>query len=327
MKCAIVIPTFGHGEMVVGCINSYLDSGKFDGDIYTVSHDPECHVLTDIGKNIRFVNTNTAEMDSPDMSLYKGFLAFDKDYDIMIYAHSDSNVNYNDGVGRGKDWWVKLQESWSIVNKDKLWSIIIPMYAGYDGDVYKKGEALICPINDSHHFGLGSDRPNPYQGAKSSPAHSFLTKFYAEAVGKYGGNTGVAINSILHYEGVIKHKWSLVARNNNYTGHQNYLGEKADSFFAKNLDRYFGESYSAFHSYYGMSLDHYDEAWFGLTLNLHKEEILNAIHVGDYDSIDYIFNEGLNAIQHPDCNRCLALNQIMSNCRALRRPFEAHTTY
>ncbi len=327
MRCAIVIPTFGHSEMVVACINSYLDSGKFDGDVYVVSQDPGCHVLTNLGENVKFVDTGTVEMDSPDMSFYKGFLAFDKEYDIMICAHSDSNVNYGlNGPGSGEDWWAKMQESWNIVNKDRVCSIIIPMFAGEAGE--KRGEDLICPVSPEHQFGLGSDLHNyPIQRAKSSPAHSYLVSFYTEAIAKYGGDTGIARLHLIHYEGIKKHMWTLVANNKNWTGHQNPPYEHADSWFAKNLDKAFGDGYTAFHKHHGVSIDHYDMSWFGLTLNLHNEEILNAIHDGDYDRIDYIFDEGIDAIQNPDCVKCLGLVPTTKHCRALGRPTHAHTTY
>jgi len=326
MNCAIIIPTTRFGDMINACVVSALDSGKFDGDIYVVSNEPTVSDINKLGSNVKFVHTNTKEMLAPDACIYAGFKAFDQEYDLIIYAHSDTLFNYNSDLLHCDNWWGKLQDSWSHVDKARVWGIGIPIPAGHPLDGFPDNKGLICPVNDEHHFGFGSDLYNPLHGTKFSPVHSIEYNFYAEAVAKYGSETGLAMEHFLFYEGVQKHKWSLIANNGNYINHQYHI-EGIDTRFVKSFNKYCGESYSIFHKHHGMGLDHFVAAWFGLTLNIHKEEILNAIYAGDYDSIDYIFAEGSDYINNPDCNRCLALNPDMKHCRAINRPTVTHTTY
>ncbi len=330
MRCAIVIPTIRNGDMLKNCVTCALDKGKFDGDIYVVSHDSGCNTITELGSNVKFVYTNTSQLPPPDGSIYKAFMSFDKEYDIMLYVHSDTQLNIGtgqNGIGgidneqwHCEDWWEKLQESWNRVDMNRVWGIGIPLPAG------EGGLACIVPVNPEHHFGFGSDLYNPLHGTKWSQAHSWTTQFYVEAITKYGENTYLALEHLMFYEGVQKHKWSLIANNGNFINHQYHI-DGIDTQFVKPFNMYCGKSYQAFHDNHGISLDHFVAAWFGLTLNLHKEEILNAIHIGDYDSIDYIFNEGSEVINHPNCKRCLELNPDMRHCRAINHALMAHTTY
>jgi len=309
------------GDMINNCVITILDNGKFDGDIYVVSCDQSVSEVTELGSNVKFVNTNTARLQSPDTNIYMGYKSFDEKYDIMIYAHSDVAFNY-----RSDNWWGKLKEAWGYVDINKVWGIGIPVYAGQPDDLYQDGEALICPVNNYHHFGLGSDLYNPLHPTKWSPVHSWTTNFYYEVITKYGWNTGLALEHLMFYEGVQKRKWSLIARNGGFINHQ-YHEMGIDTRFVTLFFRYCKMSYDVFYEHHGISLDHFVGAWFGLTLNLHKEEILNAIHIGDYDSIDYIFDEASEIINNPDCNKCVTLNPDMKGCRALDNATTAHTTY
>jgi hypothetical protein len=330
MKCAIVVPSTRPGAMIDNCIVTALHGGKFDGDIYVVSNDVAVKDVEKFGGQVKFVDTHTEHMPAPDLSIYTGYMAFDKEYDLMLYIHSDAQLNIGCGTnGQGgvdsanwkcEDWWGKLQESWNRVDMNRVWGIGIPIPAGADG------KACIAPVNPEHHFGFGCDLYNPLHGTKWSQAHSWTVSWYKDMLAQYGKDTGLSLEHLMFYQGVQRHRWSLIANNGNLINHQ-YHAMGIDTRFVRPFDRYCGQSYSTFHQHHGISLDHFVAAWFGLTLNLHKEEILNAIHIGDYDSIDYIFNEGSEYINHPNCKRCLELNPDMRHCRALHRPTSAHTTY
>ncbi len=304
MRCAAIIPSVIPGNMLNTCVSTMIDGGRFDGDIYVVSFTNLCGRITELGKNVKFINTKTKDPDSVDTSIYKAFSAFDKQYDLMIYSHSDVIFH--------KLWWDKLQESWSYVDKNKVWGIGIPYNAEHAGAIRKE-----------HKLGLGIDIYNPLHGSKFSAAHSFSYQYYADTVNKYGGNTYLALEHLLFYEGVLRHKWSLIANNDNFIDH--LFG--VDTAIVPGFNMYCGETYSIWHKLFGTSLDHFVAAWFGLTLNIHKTEILNSINAGDYKSIDYIFDEGLEVIRNPDCPKCLAKHADMRHCRALNRPRDTHTTY
>jgi hypothetical protein len=279
MQCALVIPTLQPGTLITNCITSAI-SGGYDGDIYVVSNDIKCNYVITLGSSIRFVNTNTSIAESTDMSIFKGFKAFDKSYDLMIYSHND--VIYHNL------WWERLKEVWGTVNTNKVWSITVP--ATYEKIVFKPGQKLAFSF----------DIYNPLYRNRFSPCTSFLYSFYSSYADKYGGNTYFSGELLMYYEAILQHKWGLVANNGCFVDH---FGN-GDVGLSKRFGEYFAMTYKVWKDRFGYNLEHFIASWFGNVLINHTTEILDAVNNNNYDKIDYIFDDGLKAIANRDCKLC-----------------------
>lgn len=282
MQCAMIIPTLQAGSLLDTCVLSVLNSG-YDGDVYVVSHSNRCSSVEKLGGNVVFVNTDTLEAEPTDTLIHKGFLSFNKKYDLMIYSHNDT-VYY-------AGWWSKLQELWQSVDTRKVGSISIP--ASYDIN-------HIVVTEPNQKLGFGFDIYNPKYRARFSPCTSFLSSLYEDTITKYGWNTYFSMELFLLYEAIIQHKWSMMANNGCYVDHKG----NGDVGLSKYFGNYFAKTYEVWFNHFGYNLEHFIAVWFGCVLNVHSDEILNSINSNNYDSIDYIFDGALKSINNTDCSGC-----------------------
>ncbi len=287
MKSAAVIPSLKAGDVVNTCIKSMIDGG-YDGDIYVVSQDEKNIRVTDLGDNVRFVHTRVNNFESVDTLIYKGFLAFDKKYDVMIYSHSD--VTFLSG------WWQPVKDLWDSVDRTRVWNINVPM-----------SNECIVVTDPQQKLGLGFDKWNPGCHGRISPVSSFLCDFYAAGVNKYGGDTSYfAMEHFLYYEAIVQHKWQLMA--NIGSGFVHDSPKSDTSIMEKEQPGLFhslvGKAYESWFGYFGYNLEHFITTWFGNVMTRHTTEIVTCVNAGNYEALDYIFNEGIEMLKLSDCDTC-----------------------
>lgn len=280
MQCAVIVPTLQPSDVLNNCITSMLKGG-YDEDIYVVSHDERIRGITTLGDKIRFVKADT-DILATDTLIHKGFLSFDKKYDLIIYAHND--VVFHDM------WWSKLKELWSSVPTDKIWSISVPMI----------GERILVN-NPQQKLGLGFDIYNIGFHGRFSPCTSFLYSSYADVVNKYGGDTYFSMELLLFYESILQHKWGMLANNGCFIEHKGSVDTRVDE---GRFNKYLTLTYHVWFAKFGYNLEHFISIWFNGVLKKHTNEIIDGINSGNYDSLDYIFNEGVSMLGNTNCKKC-----------------------
>jgi hypothetical protein len=277
--------------MLNNCVSSALKGG-YDGDIYVVSHIPTCSSICELGTNVKFVHTGVKTAEPTDTLIYKGYKAFDKKYDLMIYSHNDTV--YHD------KWWEKLQEAWNAVNPDKVGIITVP--ANYD---------VVNVNNPSHKLGFSHDIYNPEFSGRFSPCSSFVPSLYADTIESFGWNTYFAMELFISYEAIVKHKWSAMANTGCIVDH---IGN-GDMGLSKDFGVYFAKTYRVWFDKLGYNLEHFIAVWFGCVLQVHKKEILEAINSGDYESVEHIFDASMKSIKNTNCNACGLICRIKGRAK------------
>lgn len=260
-------------------------AGGYNEDIYVVSPDSRCEAITELSPKIRFVSTGVPEPEPSDTLTYKGFKAFDKPYDLMIYSHSD--VSYH------PHWWERLKEVWECADKEKVWLIGVP-------EAYE----MVFVTKPQQKLGLGIDVYNLNYRARFSPCTSMQVPFYASTVEKYGGNTYFNIELYLFYEALLQKKWGLLANNGCWINHAR---GKGDSLVVRGFQGKVDTSYDEWFNRMGYNLEHFISIWFGLIMKKHTFEIVDTLNEGIPEInliIDYIFEDGLKALKNFDCENC-----------------------
>ncbi len=298
MKCAAIIPSLRAGDVVNNCVTSMI-AGGYDDDIYVVSQDPLNSAVTALGDKVRYVNTGTSEYEATDALLYKAFKALEKEYDILVYAHSDMTFH--------AEWWIKLKEAWDSVNMDKVWSISVP----------KPGQQITV-TDPQQKLGLGFDVNEPAYRERLSPCTSYLYSSYADMVNKFGGETYFISDLLLFHESILKRKWALLANNGSTATHT----PGSDTGFRETQQpgRFWAGltlGYSAWFNLIGYNLGHFITTWNGCVLVNHATEIIDGVNSGNYDALDYIFDEAVTRLAERDCNKCgLVGSRPGTKCRA-----------
>ncbi len=293
IKYVAVVPALQPSEHLNNCIYTMLQHG-YDQDVYVVSHDVRCAYVTKFGANVKFVDSKSSIPETRDMNLYKAFMTFDKKYDIIILSHSDTSFINN--------WFVLLKELWDKVDTNKIWSITVPH--------------PLEPKRGNKNLTLGWD---PYNGdycQRFEQCASFLYDLYEHTVTKYGFDTYFSVEYLLFNEAILARKWSMMGNNGCFTWHR---GGKDSSVY--DMGANFSKTYATYHMNTGYNLDHFIGIWFGRILIKHADEIIDAINDGDYNRIEYIFNEALTLLNACDCNGCGI------RCRTRDKPRAVHSTY
>ncbi len=300
MKCAAIVPSLQYSEAIINCVTSMLEGG-YDEDIYVVSPDTQNNAITSLGDKVRFVYTNTKELEAVDTLIYKGFLSFDKEYDLIVYPHSD--------VVFHAEWWKLLNELWDSVDKTKVWSISVPVF-----------NQFIVTTNTDQKLGFGLDPYNPGYYSRFSPCNSFLCSSYADMVNKYGGTTHFLVDLLLFYEAMLQHKWGLLANNGCFITHSpgqdtKFFNETTPGEFANRV----ANAYRFWHGRFGYNLEHFVTTWCDSIVGRYINEIVDGVNSGNFDTIDHIFDEAITLLGNTDCNKCglkkcRAFNKVYSVC-------------
>ncbi len=287
MKYAIIIPSLQYGDTIKNCITSLLESG-YDEDIYVVSPDMENSAITALGDKVRFVDTVAMVPEAPDTTLYRGFLALEKKYDILIYSHSD--MLFNAG------WWQPLKELWDSVDKTRVWNINVPQVMTH---------VLVTKPNQK--LGLAWSEFNPGCHSRLAPVSSFLCDFYAEVTSKYGGETShFNMEHFLYYEAILQHKWQFMANIGGNVVHVSPNIETAimEATYPGLHAIYLCKAYESWFRHFGYNLEHFIVTWFGNVMTRHTNEIIDCANDNNYEALDYIFDEGIRMLKLTDCDTC-----------------------
>ena len=295
MKSAAIIPTLQSSDVIINCITSMI-AGGYDGDIYVVSRDPSCIGLVELSDKVRYVSSNNPELESSDSLIHKGFLAFDKEYDLIVFAHND--VTFQSG------WWQPLNELWDSVDKTRVWSINVPQVTD-----------KIAVSNPEQKLGLGYDPFNPVGIGRYTPCTTFLYDFYAEVVAKYNGDTCVCLEQCLNYESIVQHKWQFLANTGSYITHHGGIDSRLmDSLEPNKFYDFIIRGYKYWHETFGTNVEHFITVWFGIVMMNHVYEIIDCANDNNYEALDYICDEGLALFNNHDCKscslKCMYVNRI-----------------
>jgi hypothetical protein len=273
MNTALIIPVVAPTETYKECIRTLLDS-SYDQDIYVVSHNKECN----ISDRINFVKIDN--ISPTDTLIYKGFKAFTREYDIIAYAHSDV-VFY-------REWYDYLVKSWDSVDKSRIWGISIPW-------------GNIITNNSAQKFGFGMDIYNSGYFSRLSPCNSFLYKAYKDTVEKYGGDTYYNLELLMSYETMLNHMWSVWA---NVRPISHKCNTDTPLLGGDHFSRYLREDYDQFFKLMGYNVEHFITVWWGYILKSNYVKVIDCINNNDFNSIDYLIDEGLSLLNTQECNTC-----------------------
>lgn len=298
MKFLLIMIACKYDTMTHEAMKSVIDS-DYDGDIVLVTPD---HINI---PNIDVVNTPS--MMPPDSMMAAGILSTRKAYDYVVWIHND--------VILPKFWFRKAIDAINSTD-GHVWVLSLPFCILHgEPTSYNYDDILNCISSDDIHTpyivessdkigpGVWNARYDKDRATIFGSACIINYNYIYDMISQYGKDTYWLCEYILLDRGIREKKWSLTLNCDvvvHYISHDTHtyrLGEYANN-------KWCIQAYKMWFNIFGYNIEHLIDIWSSYIMARNRHIINRSVNTGEWDNINYLFNEAIELQGRKDCNNC-----------------------